>query len=69
MASNNKILVQIISADVSSWYKNRIGDVVEVTEFTEYFYKLDERHAIAKDNCRIIDEDEQMEGGSGGSRE
>lgn len=49
-----KIVVEIISANDNSWYKDLIGSKVEVTDFTEFFYLYKPNKAIAKDNCKVV---------------
>lgn len=64
-----KILVEVVKSSENSWYKNKVGQVVGVSEFTEYFYKYDENKAIFKEHCKVVDEDSLQQAGVGGYAE
>lgn len=66
--SDKTFLIEITSADKNSWYKNKIGCVLEVQEYSEHWFVYNGNRAIAKDNCQIVDEDKLAEGGTGESR-
>lgn len=56
---NELIKVKIVKADEHSWYKDKIGQIFEVKEFTEHFYTYKNRYGIAKSNCEVIKESEK----------